>query len=61
MEPRRDIAEFVSAAAALLNLDLSPESHSAVAANIAILLDRANDFEGQDLPDDLDPATLLRL
>ncbi|MCI3135511.1 AtzG-like protein [Phenylobacterium aquaticum] len=55
-----EIDAFVSAAAALLDLQLSETSHRAVAANIAILLDRASDFEGIKMADDLDPATLLR-
>jgi hypothetical protein len=55
-----EIDAFVSAAAALLDLKLSGTSHRAVAANIAILLDRAADFEAIEMADDLDPATLLR-
>lgn len=55
-----DIDAFVSAAAVLLDMALSDDSHRAVAANIAILLDRASDFEAIEMADDLDPATLLR-
>ena len=61
MPSRSDIDTFVSAAAVLLELQLSADSHAAVAANVSILLDRSRDFEALTLADDLDPAGLLRL
>jgi hypothetical protein len=60
MASSEEIDAFVSAAAVLLDLQLSDDSHRAVAANIAILLERASDFEAVEMADDLDPATLLR-
>lgn len=58
----QDAAEaYVLAAAALAGLDLDAESLKAVTANTRILQALYAEFAGLELPDDLDPAAVLRL
>jgi hypothetical protein len=55
------VEAYVRAAAALTGLELDAESFKAVAANTRILREMAALFAEIDLPDALDPATVLRL
>jgi hypothetical protein len=55
------IAAFADAAAAALDLDLNAECRAGVIANLTLLFERAGDFTAIPLPDDCDPAQLLRL
>jgi hypothetical protein len=52
---------YVRAAAALAGLDLGEESLKAVVANTRVLRAMYAEFADLDLPDDLDPAAVLRL
>ena len=52
---------YVLAAAALSGLELGPDSLTAVTANTRILQAMYAEFADLPLPDDLDPAAVLRL
>ncbi len=55
------VEAYVQAAAALADLTLDDASLVAVAANTRILRARAAEFADLPLPEDLDPAAVLRL
>jgi hypothetical protein len=55
------VEAYVRAAAALAGLQLDAESFEAVTANTRVLREFAALFAEIDLPDELDPATVLRL
>jgi hypothetical protein len=52
---------YVEAAAAWLELELSPESREAVKVNLGLLRTNAANFMEMDLDPHLDPAVVLRL
>ena len=57
-----DVVEiYVLAAAAQAGLTLDDQSLSAIVANTRILQALQAEFAAIDLPDDLDPAAVLRL
>ena len=60
--PDRDTIEaYVAAAAAMLDLALSPDSAAGVANNMAVLMERAAEFADIPIEEAADPAALLRL
>jgi 1-carboxybiuret hydrolase subunit AtzG-like len=52
--------EFISAAAAALDLPLEPEWHAAIKANLAVTLKHANFVADFALPDEAEPAPVYK-